>query len=349
MSSPVLSRDWLEQLIDPNALSSEDRLERLALLQPEILADTDWLLLAEVIRKHAIVVPDLDVDVMDVCGTGGSGLSSLNSSTMVALTLSAIPSAPPVVKFGNRAVSSQSGSFNFLEALGIRATSPEAVPEWLDKFHVAFVLAPDVYPSLADLQKARKQLGKPTAFNSLGPLLNPFNPAFQLMGVSNLSALNAFPTVLPVLNPKLKRGLLVRSHSGLDELHPEESAIVRWVHPDSGGLKIDKKMPRLWPPDDLPEAFLPCMSLPPAPDLSTLSAQENAALWRRMSQGAPKSDESPVLQVARAMVALNAGTALWLSHHAQSLDQGILQALETLASGRAWQATQALSQNSPLR
>jgi anthranilate phosphoribosyltransferase len=340
-----LSRLWLESLIDPEALAADERLIRLAALQPEALTPADWLLLAEVVRHHAIDVPQLDLDVMDVCGTGGSGLSSLNSSTMVALTLSAIPAAPPVVKFGNRAVSSQSGSFNFLEALGISATLPQEVPMWLEKFRVAFVLAPDVYPGLAGLQKARKQLGQPTAFNSLGPLLNPFNPAYQLMGVSNLSALNAFPTVLPMLNPKLQRGLLVRSHSGLDELHPEESAMVRWVHPESGGLKIDKKMPRLWPPDDLPAEFALCQSLPPAPDLSKLNAQENASLWQAMSQGIPKAGESPVLQVARAMVALNAGTALWLSHHAQSLDQGILQALEILASGQAWQATQVLVKN----
>ncbi|MEB3244867.1 MAG: hypothetical protein VKJ06_02640 [Vampirovibrionales bacterium] len=321
-----------------------DVLSWLSQLQPEVLTPQDWLLLAQGVRNAGQAMAALPFDAMDVCGTGGSGVSSLNTSTMVALALAAMPESvknvPPVVKFGNRAVSSKSGSFNFLEALGIAPTALNEVPAALEKNKVAFVYAPDTYPGLARLQVYRKQLAKPTAFNSLGPLLNPFLPSYQLMGISNVSALNAFPDVLPLLNPRLHRGLLVRSQSGLDELHPWEPATLRWVSGDLPALKLDRKFTTLWPFDEHP--------LPQAPDFSTLTAADNARLWQAMAEGSSgvvieNSADSALLQIARAMVALNAGAALWLCQSVHSLEEGLELALGVLASGDAWALSQRLA------
>jgi len=158
---------------------------------------------------------------IDTCGTGGSGRAGYNTSTTVAFVLAAM--GVPVLKFGNRAASSPSGSFDFLTALGLPANP---TPDWsvrcFNKTRLGFLMAPSVYPQLAKLAPFRKRVGKPTIFNYLGPLLHPYQPTHRLLGCSSAD-------MLPLLADHISQqennvsSLLIRSESGVDEALPDES------------------------------------------------------------------------------------------------------------------------------
>src|SRR5205814_5599145 len=124
--------------------------------------------------------------ILDVCGTGGDKLNTFNISTTVALICAA--AGIPVAKHGNRAITSQAGSADVLEALGIPINlSPAKAAESLQERNFAFFFAPDYHPSFRHIAAARKicaSRGQPTVFNYLGPLLNPARPTAQLVGVS---------------------------------------------------------------------------------------------------------------------------------------------------------------------
>ncbi|MEQ1567788.1 MAG: anthranilate phosphoribosyltransferase [Myxococcota bacterium] len=126
-------------------------------------------------------------EVLDTAGTGGDGSGSLNFSTAAALVAAAC--GVPVAKHGNRAVSSQCGSADVLEALGIPlATDPATARDQLARHGFTFLLAPAFHPSTRALGPARRALGVRTTFNLLGPLTNPARPAFQLIGAATPAA-----------------------------------------------------------------------------------------------------------------------------------------------------------------
>lgn len=161
---------------------------------------------------------------LDTCGTGGSGRSGrFNVSTTVAFVVASF--GVPVLKFGNKAVTGNSGSFDLLDHLG--CDGPLSTTQRLEVFEktgLTFLYAPACYPAFAALQQARKAFGRPTVFNLLGPMLNPARPARRLMGVKDpqamhlLTALCREPAVQGLLSPE--RFLLVASedaHGWLDE------------------------------------------------------------------------------------------------------------------------------------
>ncbi len=140
--------------------------------------------------KSRIDVTDLEVvktlgrDAIDVCGTGGSGVSKFNTSTTVAFILAGL--GVKVTKFGNRSATSRSGSVDFLESLGfsnnVKGTSYERVFQATD---LVFLNAQSFFPQLAQIKGKRQALGHASIFNYLGPLLNPAQPAYRLLGVSD--------------------------------------------------------------------------------------------------------------------------------------------------------------------
>jgi anthranilate phosphoribosyltransferase len=156
------------------------------------------------------------MDLMDCCGTGGSGLPHYNTSTTVAFVLAA--AGIKTIKFGNRAASSQSGSFDFLEALGVPFGLPlEKLIEITEFSGLAFLFAPQVYPALAKFQALRKSVGRRTVFNFLGPLLNPLRPAYRLTGVSDAKMQRQMASYLAEHPVNRTQAWLVRSEDGLDE------------------------------------------------------------------------------------------------------------------------------------
>ena len=167
----------------------------------------------EVMLQHAVKL-DVSNDAVDTCGTGGDSLGTVNISTAAALVVAGC--GIPVVKHGNRAASSKSGSADVLEALGVLTSmNPEQVKESFQKCGITFCFAPTFHPAMKHVGPVRKELGIPTVFNILGPLANPAKPKAQVVGVANLAMA---PIVAQVLANRKTSAFVVRGKDGLDEI-----------------------------------------------------------------------------------------------------------------------------------
>lgn len=157
----------------------------------------------------------LAASAIDVVGTGGDKSNTVNISTMTSLVVAAC--GVPVCKHGNRASSSQCGTADVLENLGVTIElSPEGVARCLEQAGIAFCLAPAFHPAFRHVGPTRRELGVPTVFNLLGPLANPAPVTRMLVGVANQSTMSVMASVLD------SRGVtdawLVHGHDGLDEM-----------------------------------------------------------------------------------------------------------------------------------
>jgi len=165
-------------------------------------------------------------DALDTCGTGGDYSSSFNISTTVAFILAACD--VPVIKHGNRSSSSNSGSSDVLQYLGVRIDlPPEIAEETFKKLGICFCFAPQYYPFLKNLAPIRKKLGFRTIFNQIGPLVNPGGAGTHLLGVSRDSFLDLFAQALLQMG---KQGIVVCGGGKMDEVildAPNELRIIR--------------------------------------------------------------------------------------------------------------------------
>lgn len=170
--------------------------------------------LADAMLTHAHPI-EVTRDAVDIVGTGGDRARTVNISSMAALVLAG--AGIPVVKHGNRASSSASGSADFIEALGVDLSLPvEAVAQSVAEVGITFLFANLFHPSMRHAATTRRELGVGTAFNLLGPLTNPGRPRASAIGVS--SARHA-PLVAGVLEERGSRGVVFRGHdNALDEL-----------------------------------------------------------------------------------------------------------------------------------
>ncbi len=169
---------------------------------------------ARVMRKKALSV-DYSGEVIDTCGTGGDGSDTFNISTAITFILAA--GGLTVAKHGNRSVSSQSGSADVLEALGVNLKlSPQQTGKCLQKVNLCFLFAPSYHKAMKHAVKARKDLGMRTIFNILGPLTNPADADYQLLGVYGPELVK--PMAAALKNLGVKRAMVVHGASGLDEL-----------------------------------------------------------------------------------------------------------------------------------
>ncbi len=159
--------------------------------------------------------PEIDSEnCIDVCGTGGDGKDTFNISTTSALVLAAM--GYKVIKHGNYGVSSSCGSSNVLESLGFRFTTEcNELSEDLDQNNICFLHAPLFHPTLKKVAPVRKQMGVRTIFNSLGPLVNPVQPSYQLTGTYSLELAKMYQHVL---RPKRASFAVVYAMDGYDEI-----------------------------------------------------------------------------------------------------------------------------------
>jgi len=176
-------------------------------------------------------------DALDTCGTGGDYSSSFNISTTVAFILAACD--VPVIKHGNRSSSSNSGSSDVLQYLGVRIDlPPEIAEETFKKIGICFCFAPQYYPFLKNLAVIRKKLGFRTIFNQIGPLVNPGGAGTHLLGVSRNSFLDLFAHALLQMG---KQGVVVCGGGKMDEVildAPNELRIIR-----SGAITTSTLLP----------------------------------------------------------------------------------------------------------
>lgn len=174
--------------------------------------------LADVMLSHARPLPaamgDIASGAVDIVGTGGDGVNTVNLSTMAAIVVAA--AGVPVVKHGNRAATSLSGGADTLEALGVRIDlEPEQVANSLTEVGIGFCFAPLFHPSYRHASAARREIGVPTVFNLLGPLTNPARPRAGLIGCAFA---NLAEVMAGVFAARRSSVLVVHGDDGLDEL-----------------------------------------------------------------------------------------------------------------------------------
>lgn len=238
----------------------------------------------DAILDHAVPL-SVDPMALDIVGTGGDRFGTVNVSTTASIVAAA--TGVPVIKHGNRAASSSSGSSDVLAALGIDLTlPPERVAEVLQRTGITFAFASAFHPGFANAGPVRSQLGVPTVFNYLGPLCNPARPEASAVGVATLDRI---PLIVGVFQTRGATALVFRGDDGLDELSTTGHSHVWEV---SRGLVTEHDID----PRDL--------GLPRAriEDLLGKDAAYNAAVVRAVLAG----EEGPV----RDIVLLNAAAGL---------------------------------------
>src|SRR5207302_2265533 len=166
--------------------------------------------------NNAIDVSGTERDALvDTCGTGGDVSGTFNISTATALTVAG--AGVRVAKHGNRSVSSQCGSADVMEALGVKlALPPERVADCLREVGIAFLYAPAMHSAMKHVQTARRELKLRTVFNLLGPLTNPARASAQVVGVYSADLVEKLAEALSMLGAR--RALVVHGADGLDEI-----------------------------------------------------------------------------------------------------------------------------------
>jgi len=191
-----------------------------------------------ILRKKASKV-NTDENTIDTCGTGGDGQNSLNISTAAAIVLASM--GVRVAKHGNKAVSSNCGSADVLEALKININlNPKEAEENIQKFNFAFMFAPNYHSAMKHVGPARKKMGKKTIFNLIGPLSSPAQVKRQVIGVYDKKWMKPFAEALK--ENGVVHAYIVHSDDGMDEISPfEKTNIVELKDDNIMQFSIDPK------------------------------------------------------------------------------------------------------------
>lgn len=266
--------------------------------------------LVQSLRRHALPFK-APGNAIDVCGTGGDGRDTPNISTAAAFVVAGC--GVPVVKHGNRAVSSKAGSADVLEALGVKIdAAPELSARALAEANICFLFAPLYHPAMRHVAEARKLLGRRTIFNLAGPLANPARPRRQLAGVFAQNWLMPVAETLRLLGSEA--AWIVHSRDGMDELSTADATNI--VQLRGGAITaavID-------PADYGLELHDPAA-------LRGSDAAENAALINTLFMDAHGA--------LHDIVILNAAAALVVAGHSADMAQGIAAARTSIAEGKA--------------
>jgi anthranilate phosphoribosyltransferase len=273
---------------------------------------------ARAMRRKALRIQTSAATVVDTCGTGGDGAHTFNISTTTSFVVAAC--GVTVAKHGNRSVSSQCGSADLLEALGIKLdTAPEIVEEAVQDIGIGFLFAPLYHGAMRFAAKARKEVGLRSIFNMLGPLTNPAGANCQLLGVYAPELTEMFAHALQLLGTK--RAFVVHGHDGLDEI--SVCAPTRVSELKNGLIRTY---------DISPEQFFSEQAEPA--DLLGGSPEENAQITRNILNG----EKGP----KRNIVLINAAAALVAAGQAEDLKQGIRIAETAIDEGVAVKKMEAL-------
>ncbi|MEX2406215.1 MAG: anthranilate phosphoribosyltransferase [Actinomycetota bacterium] len=248
--------------------------------------------------------------VIDTCGTGGDRSGTFNISTIAAIVVAG--AGVPVAKHGNRAASSNCGSADLLEELGVRIDlDASGVERCLAEAAIAFMFAPVFHPAMGHAGPVRRELRVPTVFNFLGPLTNPARPFAQVVGVSDARML---PLMAEVLARRGVRAKLFRGADGLDELTTTGPSAVFEV---AGGGVDETTLD----PDDVG------LSRASAEDLRGGDAAASASIARAVLEGKPGP--------RRDVVLLNAAAALEVAGRVSGIAEGVEVAARSIDSGDA--------------
>lgn len=270
-------------------------------------------------REKMLQVDDQGLDPIDVCGTGGDHRGTFNLSTASALVLAG--GGVAVAKHGNRAASSQCGSAEVLDALGVKLDVPVRVVEnCLREAKVAFLFAPHFHPAMKNVAPIRKELGIRTLFNILGPMCNPASVRRQVVGVFDPAKARLMAESLLKLGSA--KVVTLHSEDGLDEVSCAAPTTL-WEGDPKGGIRESKIRP---------EDF----GYEPHP-LETLKGGD-AAVNAKIVQGVLEGEKGP----RREAVVLNAALGFYLAGKCGSPAEGKKPAEDAIDSGKALKALETL-------
>lgn len=292
---PARAREHIRQLssIEVNSEILHEAIETI-----ETFADGEAI---RAVQGHA--------ELLDCCGTGGSGLPHYNTSTTVAFILAA--AGVKVAKFGNRAATSLAGSFDLLETLGISCwLQPTHFNEIISETNLVFLFVQQFYPALKKLGPIRQSLGIRTVFNLIGPLLNPTRPQFRLLGVPSRNEQEAIADYL-VGREYCEKAFVMSSRSGLDELDP---ATVNRI------LEVEK--------GNIGELLLEREQSFTEDRRAILNPETNCRIFKAIIH-----NEADTFPYYYALVCLNAGAGLCVARKVSSVEEGIFVAADLLSSG----------------
>ena len=276
------------------------------------LAGSELTGFATAMRARMRSIQSESAVIVDTCGTGGSGLDTVNTSTLCGFIVAA--AGLTVAKHGNRASSGRCGSTDVLERMGVNVDlTPEAAEDVLATENMVFMFAPRHHPSLGPVMPVRRALGFRTVFNFLGPLCNPGGATHQLLGVSD-------PTHAALLAETLRdlgttRALVVSAEDGLDEISLCTTTQVWEV--DNGGVEHYQLTPE-------------AMKLKSVDfdEIAGGSADDNVRIFKALLSGEERGPR-------RTHLLLNAGAALYVAGQAQTIGRGVQQAALLIDSGAA--------------
>jgi len=267
---------------------------------------------ASVMRRHSVQPASKSWQTLrpitDNCGTGGDGADSFNISTAAALVASSC--GVRLAKHGNRSVSSRCGSADLLFAAGLPDNlDVQANLKLLKETGFTFFFAPQFHPMMAHVMPVRRALKIPSVFNLLGPLANPLQPDYQLIGVSHHGYLEPMATAL--VNLGVKRGMVVTSEDGLDEISPAAP---------TKAMLIENKLISEVAIDPLEFGVTGSLQ-----DLAGGDPETNLILLKQILKGE--------ISVLSKTVCLNAAAVIWISQQADDMKEAYQKAVDKLRSG----------------
>jgi len=268
---------------------------------------------AKVMREYAEKInPKIKERYVDVCGTGGDHLHTINISTTAMFIVAG--AGIPVAKHGNRSITSKSGSADLLEALGAKIDlGMEKIEKSIEDIGIGFMFAPLHHPAMKHVMPARKQIGIRTVFNILGPLTNPANAKAQLMGVFDFKLIDRIAEVFKILGSE--QALVVHGDPGLDEI--STIGATRITELNEGVIKSYRISPE--------ELGLKKAKLE---DIHGGTPEENAGIARNILSG---KDTGP----RKDIVMLNAAGGILVGGKAEDLKEGLDIARDSIESGKA--------------
>ena len=320
-----LTKDLIQFFIESSiqeTLVDQEKGQILKLLQEKgvtakELAAFVEILLADVGTTRRVVPTGMQLqNAVDICGTGGSKLQRINTSTISAFILAALDI--PIAKHGNKAASGRFGSFDLLEEMGLNIdASSELISYAYWKEHLAFLFARTFHPAMKHFVKVRQELGMPTVFNILGPLLSPVQAKYQIIGTAFLDKMELIAQAAQDLGKE--KVLVVRGEDGLDEVtlcgrtrivetHCNVSLQTYQIHPTDFGIE-------------------------PVKDFSEIAGGDknlNIKIANDILQGKCTSRHLDLVLVNSAIV-------LHMMERVKTLKEGYQRAKEMVESGKAWE------------
>lgn len=332
-------KQYLQMLINKESLSQEEMKDVAVALFREDISDSEmagFLIalkakgetpdeitgLVEVLRQHALPFVKQYPGVMDNCGTGGDGSQSFNISTTSAFVIAG--AGIKVAKHGNRSVSSKTGSADVLENLGVNLELPASYSEeLLQEIGITFLYAPHVHPHVKRIMKVRRELKIPTIFNLIGPLTNPVELEYQLLGLYERKYVTLFADVLRRLGRK--RAVVINGAGFMDEASLQgENHVAVLENGQISNLIFTAE-----------EAGLQSAS---NDEIKGGDARDNADILLNVLKGKQGAHRDAVL--------LNAGLGIYAGAKAATVKEGVEIAKESIDSGRAYATLQALIEKS---